>query len=66
MKALTIVTVMFLPISFVTSFWGMNFFGERLAFQVAWPKALLFWGSFALMFVPSVVIWVWAKRKGWF
>ncbi|MDR3633311.1 MAG: magnesium/cobalt transporter CorA [Isosphaeraceae bacterium] len=66
MKALTIVTVMFLPISFVTSFWGMNFFGERLAFQVAWPRAGLFWASCVLMVVPSVVMWIWAKRKGWF
>ena len=45
MKTLTIVTVMFMPMSFIVGFFGMNFFADSLAFQEAeLPKSLLFWG----------------------
>ena len=66
MKVLTIVTLMFMPMTFVVGFFGMNFFGETLAFQTPLPKTLLFWGSNAIMAISPAFIWWYARRKKWF
>ena len=66
MKTLTIVTVMFMPMSFIVGFFGMNFFGETLAFTRPLPKALLFWTSNAIMAISPFFIWIYACRKKWF
>ncbi len=66
MKALTMVTVMFMPMSFLTGFFGMNFFGPTLAFESSLPKQALFWGTLALMALSPVAMLVLARRRGWF
>lgn len=65
MKALTMVTVMFMPMSFLASFFGMNFFGEPLMLESPMPKWALFGGTLFLMALSPVAMLILARRRGW-
>jgi magnesium transporter len=64
MRTLAVVNVLFMPLSFLAGFFGMNFFGE--AFNVANPfrSITLFWLCIALMAAtPPALLW-WMVRWG--
>jgi magnesium transporter len=64
MRTLTVVNVLFMPLSFLAGFFGMNFFGE--SFNVANPfsSAALFWLCIGLMAATPLALLGWITRRG--
>jgi magnesium transporter len=64
MRTLTVVNVLFMPLSFLAGFFGMNFFGE--AFNVANPfrSSTLFWLCILLMALTPPALLCWMVRWG--
>ncbi len=63
-KVLTIITTMFMPLTFITSLFGMNFF--QLEFSVFTPmgKIGLVIALVCLMVVPTLMF-LWMRRRDW-
>ena len=59
MKALTVVSVLMLPISFLAGFFGMNFT------LIPWDSVPLFWFAVISMIAVPVAMLAWFKRRGW-
>lgn len=65
MKTLTIITTLFMPISFVAGFFGMNFFQPVTASLVSWTTLPAFILMLAVVIlVPGGMVW-WVKRRKW-
>jgi magnesium transporter len=61
MKALTIVSTIFLPLSFVAGVYGMNFTHMP---EISWQYGyFMVWGVFILVFVLMIAFF---KHRGWF
>jgi magnesium transporter len=65
MKTLTVITTMFMPISFVAGFFGMNFFQPVANELVAWTGN----PAFVLMLIVTVAtpmgMFFWMRRRKW-
>jgi magnesium transporter len=59
MKVLTVISALFMPISFVTGFFGMNFQG--LPFDNHWLMA----GAVGTVLVTPLLMLYWFTRRGW-
>ncbi len=64
MKTLTIITTLFMPISFVASFFGMNFFQPVTPLNV-WTRLPAFVITLIVLFLTPAGMFLWIRKRGW-
>jgi magnesium transporter len=64
MKTLTVITTLFMPISFVASFFGMNFF-YPIAQTDRWTTLPAFIITLLIMLLLPAGMFAWIRRRGW-
>ena len=65
MKTLTIITTMFMPISFVAGFFGMNFFQPVAASLLGWADVPVFAITLAITLLTPIGMFWWVHSRGW-
>ena len=64
MKTLTIITTLFMPLAFVTGFFGMNFF-EPLGGLTTWTTNPVFYITLAVTILLPTSMYLWMRRRTW-
>jgi magnesium transporter len=63
MKTLTLITTLFMPLSFVAGFFGMNFFGPVSTFFAAWTTHTSFLVTLAAMMITPMIMYMWLRKR---
>lgn len=63
MKTLTVITTLFMPLSFLTGFFGMNFF--QPTFSNNWTSQPVFYIVLVIMLVMPGGMFLWMRRRTW-
>lgn len=61
MKVLTVITTIFMPLTFIVGVYGMNF---HYMPELTWKYG--YFGALFIMFVIALWMTLWFKKKGWF
>lgn len=64
MKTLTVITTVFMPISFLAGFFGMNFFEPARALP-GWTGAPVLAAVLAVCALLPTAMFLWFRRRGW-
>jgi len=64
MKTLTVFTALFMPLSFIVGFFGMNFFQATTPLP-AWTSTPVFGLTLVAATLLPVLMYFWVRRRGW-
>ena len=64
LKTLTIITTLFMPLTFIAGFFGMNFFQATDLFA-SWTGRLSFVTVIGLMVATPILMYTWMRRRAW-
>src|SRR5512144_1929187 len=64
MKTLTVITTLFMPLTFVTGFFGMNFFEPPWTLN-RWTTNPVFYVVLGINIMLPIAMYIWMRRRTW-